>query len=152
MKLNAALAKTLLMAASIGMVVPIAAQTTARPAKPNAANAKAGIEEEEEGKIEGLAIARPDGRWLGLTMDGLRFKLTFYDQKKKPEPVDAVRATARWRPPTRNQEFIVLNPGGDGTALFSTRPIDKPWNFRIYFTLIGADDQVLESHVVDYKE
>ena len=150
MKLNAALAKTLLMAASIGMVVPVVAQAP-KPARPGAANTKSATDEEEEGKVEGLAIARPDGRWLGLTMDGLRFKLTFYDKKKKPEPVDAVRATARYRPPTRRQEFVVLHPDGDGTALLSVRPVEKPWAFRIYFTLVGADDQVIESHVVDFN-
>jgi len=146
MKLNAALAKSVLMAASIGLVVPVLAQTPRpRPSAPKQGPAA----EEEEGVVVGIAIARPDGRWLGLTMEGLSLRLTFYDAKKKPEPVDVRRGGVRWKPPTIPEfERAVLNPAPDGVSLVANRPIRKPWVFTVSLVLVGDNDEVVESYQV----
>lgn len=145
MKLNAALARSVLMAASIGLVVPVRAQPSPRPAAP-----KQGLAgEEEEGVVAGIAIARPGGRWLGVTMEGLNLRLTFYNAKKQPEPVDVRRGGVRWKPPTIPEfERAVLNPAPDGVSLLANRPIRKPWVFTVSVVLVGDNDEVVESYQV----
>lgn len=143
MKLNTALAKSLLMAASVGMVVPLMAQTPA-PSEP------AG--EEAEVQLPGSVIARANGGFLSLTLDGIHFKLSFYDAKKQPVAPDAVRATTRWDPVNKTGQMrSVLNPADDGSSLRGTVPVRPPYVFKVYLTLIGADGEALESHVVDFR-
>jgi len=153
MKLNAALAKTLLMAASIGMVVPVVADTPARgkadKAKPAPAPAPA---DPAEPTIPGVVIARPKGGFLGLQIVDGNFKLSFYDEKKKPIAVDVDRATARWSPKYKpTDEHKVLVKSDDGLALVSPN-IRPPYNFKLFLTLLSADDQIVESHTVDVRE
>jgi hypothetical protein len=158
MKPNAALAKSLLMAASIGIVVPLCAQTapkksapTAGPSKPAPAPA-APAAEEPEPQLPGSVIARPSGGFLSLTVEGLNFKLSFYDAKKKPLAADAVRAIARWDPVNKTGEVrSVLNPTDEGTALMGNVPVRPPYVFKVFLTLLGPDGKALESHVVDFK-
>jgi hypothetical protein len=157
MKPNAALAKSLLMAASIGTVVPLCAQTAPKNPAPNAGVAKpapapAPVTEEEEPKLPGSVIARPGGGFLSLTVEGIHFKLSFYDAKKKPVAADAVRATTRWDPVNKTGEVrSVLNPSGEGTALIGNVAVRPPYVFKVYMTLIGPDEKVIESHVVDFR-
>ncbi len=151
MKLNAALAKSVLLAASIGMVVPVLAQVPVRanPPRPFAA----GGEEEEEGEVKGIALARPDGTWLGLTMDGLNLRLTFYNAKKNPTAPDIARATARWnRPTVATPERAVLNPSGDGFSLTGNRVVRKPWTFVVFLSLVDDKDEVVESYQVQLAD
>lgn len=152
MKLNAALAKSLLMAASIGIVVPLVAQTSPKKDAPNANPAPAPeVAEEAEPQLPGSVIARPGGGFLSLTVEGLHFKLSFYDEKKKPVDADAIRALARWDPPRGGQERSVLNPSGDGKSLAGNVQVRPPYVFKVFITVIGADDKVLESHAVDFR-
>jgi hypothetical protein len=151
MKINAALARTLLMAASIGMVVPLRAQTTpkTKPAPapkqqtpPAAADAKKKAPDkgkaapapettEPEPVIAGSTITRADGTFLGLSLEGGNFKLSFYDAKKKPVQANVARAAARWDPvTTAGQERVVLNPIGDGTALSGPKQVRPPLCLR----------------------
>jgi len=162
MKINAALAKSLLMAASIGMVVPVIAQTAPKkdapkpgPSKPGSAKpapAPAAPVEEAEPVIPGTVITRADGGFLSLTVEGLHFKLSFYDAKKKPVAADAVRAIARWDPVNKAGEVrSILNPTDEGKALKGNVAVRPPYVFKVYLSLIGAEDKVLESHVVDFR-
>ena len=146
MNLNTAVAKSLLMAASIGMVVPLMAQTAPKP-KPEATKKE---QAEPEPKIEGITIARKDGRFLGLTVEGVQFKLRFYDAKKKPETADAARASARWSPiNVKAEQRAVLNPADGGKALVSPGVVRPPLTFRVFFTLFSASDEVIETFVVE---
>lgn len=103
------------------------------------------------GTIEGVTIERANGTFLGLTLEDHKFKLSFYDEKKKPMPVDVARATARWDPKNKSGlERTVLNPGADGMALDAPKFVRPPYNFKIYLLLIkegeGAED---ESYIVE---
>lgn len=144
MKFNAALAKSVLMAASIGLVIPVLAQTRAR-----APGAKQGPTEEEEGVIEGVSIQRPDGRWLGLSMVGTSFKLSFYDDKKKPVAADRPNGSIRWIPAGRSPERGVLIRSRDGLSLVGNRPVKKPWVFKVFLTLLDDTGQAAETYSVD---
>lgn len=115
--------------------------------------AQAAAAEEAPPEVEGIEITRPDGRFLGLTMDGLNLRLTFYDADKKPERVDVVRGTARWKPPTGGGfERAVLNPADDGVSLRGNQVIRKPWIFTVQLALVDASGEVVETHQVELTE
>ena len=135
----------------------VQAQTTkpAAPAKGTPAAKKAQAKEEEEGKIEGLALNRPNKHFLGLTLSDGKYKLTFYDKKKKPEKVDVTRALARWpnlHGPGDNR--AVLNPAGDGTFLLGSQFVRPPHAFKLFLTLVrgeGDTAETVETYTVDFR-
>jgi hypothetical protein len=149
MKLNTAVAKSLLMAASIGMIVPLAAQTPPKPKTTKPAPAPA----EEEIKIEGLEITRANGTFLGLTVEGPRLVLKFYGKDKKPAPIDVARAAARWDPLNKTgDERSIMNPNEANTALISTPVVKPPLVFKVYLTLLDADGKAVESIIADLRQ
>ncbi|MBI2514026.1 MAG: hypothetical protein HYV96_18800 [Opitutae bacterium] len=144
----------LLVILALGFV-QLSAQT-ARPAAPGKADAK----KDAEPKIDGITIARPNGKFLGLALEGGTFKLSFYDEKKKPARPDVMRAAARWNPNYKQgSERVVLNPSADGKALVGTKPVRPPYAFKLYLTLLApastpgseSGEQATESYVVDFR-
>jgi hypothetical protein len=134
------------MAASVGMVVPLAAQTYPKPAKPAPA-------QEEPAKIEGLTIARKNGGFIGLNVVGSTYVMKFYDADKKPVDADVSRALARWQPSNIKADLrAVLNPAGDGKSLISPGLVRPPLNFTVYITLFDAQENVIENVVANLRE
>jgi hypothetical protein len=159
MKPNACWMKALLVAVSLGAAIPLVAQKapasgTTKPGAGKGATAAPGAKTEPEPKIEGIVLNRPKGGYLGLTLDGGCFKLSFYDAKKKPAKVDVARATARW--PVRykaGDEHTVLLPAGAGTALTSAYHVRPPYAFKLYLSLFAASgDNAVESYVIDFRQ
>ncbi len=107
------------------------------------------------GVIEGTTPARADGHFLGLKLDGGKYKLTFYDKKKKPEKVDVTRATARWpnmHGPGDNR--TILNVAGDGTFLMGAQFVRGPHSFKLFITLLrgeGNEATAVENYTVDFR-
>lgn len=133
---------------------PAAKATPAKPAPGKAAPAKPEAKKEEElPKIPGTVIVRPNGTKLGLEVVGGNFKLTFYDKKHKPMPLDVTRATARWpNPRSPGDNRTVLN--GSGTSLVGARPVVPPFNFKVYLTLLqgdGDEAKAVENYTVPFK-
>lgn len=151
MKFNSALTKSLLMAASIGMIVPSAAQTLPKPATP--AKPSTVPTEEEPAKIDGLEIARKAGGFIGVEIEGVRLVVKFYDADKKPIEANVARAAARWNPVNKTGEVrSVLNLAGDGKSLVSTPVLQPPHVFNVYLTLIAEDGTAVETFVVNLRE
>jgi len=104
-------------------------------------------------KIEGLVIARPDGRFLGLTLAEGKFKLRFYGKDRKPAQPDVLRAVARWpniHGPGQNRS--VLTPSGDGSFLLGAQFVRPPLTFKLFLTLITAEGvEPTESYSVDFR-
>lgn len=155
MKLNAALVKTLLMAASIGMIVPVTAQTPAKPKQDKGKSPEApkpAEKTEPEPVIAGIAIPRDKGGFLGIAISNGGFKLSFYDQKKKPIAPDVARAALHWKPNYKiGEEREVLNATGDGLSLSSPRTVRPPLTFKLFITLLSDSDQAVESYTVDFR-
>jgi hypothetical protein len=146
---------------------PAAAVTTkipvAKPDEPKAAPTKPGVttkapakkeeKKEEEPVIPGANIARPNGTWLGLEVVNGNFKLSFYDEKKKPLAVDVTRATARWpNPRAPGDNRTVLNVSG--TALVGAKPVIPPFNFTVFLTLLkgeGDEAKAVETYQVPFR-
>lgn len=155
MKINAAFLKSLLLVTPLVFALPLSAKpqgkTTPAPAAKEEAKAEG---EEAEPTIPGYSMARRNasGGFIGLTMDGNGFKLSFYDAKKKPAPCDVARATARWRTNYKtSEEFKTLLPSGDGMTLVSS-DVKPPYNFKLVFlNLLSEDGTVLESYSFAFR-
>lgn len=113
-----------------------------------------------EAKVEGITVARPNGTFLGISLEGGTFKLSFYDKDKKKARPDVPRAAARWNPSNKpGSERIILNPSADGQALVGNKPVRPPYVFKLYLTLLnptpgpgsGDGEQATESYVVDFR-
>ena len=116
---------------------------------------KPGVKKEEPmGKIEGTELVRPNGLYLGLTLVDGKFKLTFYNKKKKPTNVDVTRGLARWanvHGPGDNR--AVLNSDG-AHSLVGAQFVRPPYVFKIFLTLLQGDGdaaEVAESYVIDFR-
>jgi hypothetical protein len=149
----------LLLGLAAALPAQYAPMKPAYPAPPPAAPAAPAAKDGKDGKkddatppkIEGLALARSDGRWLGLEVDSSQhFVLHFYNKDKKPEKPDVARASARWQPIGKAGELrTVLNPSGN--ALAAPLFVSPPLKFTVYLTLLTADDKVVESLVADLR-
>lgn len=147
----------LLFLAVLGSATLVAQTAPRPPASKGAAPAKQETKKEEpkkdEPKIEGTVLNRPDGTFLGLTLQDGKYKLAFYDKEKKPMPVNVLRATARWpnlHGPGQNR--TVLNPAGDGTFLLGAQFVRGPHSFRLFLTLIAQENaEAGESYSFDFR-
>lgn len=124
--------------------------------KPAAGKEAPGAKKEEPmGVIPGTTLVRPNGHFLGLTLQDGKYKLTFYNAKKKPEKVDVARAVARWpnlHGPGDNR--TILNPAGDGTFLMGAQFVRGPHAFKLFITLLsGEGDEAagVENYTVDFR-
>lgn len=97
--------------------------------------------------IPGLTLTRGDGRFLGVEMQGVQMKVTFYDAKKKKVAADAVRISAHWRDVGKDRNTVLL-PGAP-EVLISPAVLRKPHDYRVTLVLMGPDDTVLETFHVN---
>jgi hypothetical protein len=146
--------KTLAAALALLIAVPIVQAQATKPSLPGKA-APAAKKDDEMGKIDGMTLNRANGTFLGLTLSEGKFKLTFYDKKKKPMKVDVTRATARWpnmHGPGDNR--TIMNPAGDGTYLMGTQFVRGPHAFKLFITLLqgeGSEAKSVENYTVDFR-
>jgi hypothetical protein len=146
--------KMLAVSLALLIAVPVMHAQATKPSLPGKA-APAAKKEEEMGKIEGMVLNRANGTFLGLTLEGGKYKLTFYDKKKKPMKVDVTRATARWpnmHGPGDNR--TILNVAGDGTSLMGAQFVRGPHAFKLYLTLLQGEGDAaksVESYTVDFR-
>jgi hypothetical protein len=148
--------KTLATCLVLLAVVPFMHGQAVKPSVPGkAAPAGKKAAEDEMGTIEGTVLNRPNGHFLGLTLQDGKYKLTFYDKMKKPEKVDVTRATARW--PNKHgpgDNRAILNPAGDGTFLMAAQFVRGPHSFKLFLTLLqgdGDEAKSVESYTVDFR-
>jgi len=108
---------------------------------------------EEEGTISGNPVARSKGGWLGVEVADRTFKITFYDEKKKPVPADVSSAVLRWSVHYQpNDERTQLVPTDDPSVLASSYAVKGPLAFKLRITLLTASkpDEV-ETYVIDFR-
>lgn len=142
---------TLLLCCALLAALPLTAQTA--PGRPGPKSPAAKTEGGEQAEIPGTVITRPDGTFLGLTLEDGKYKLAFYDKEKKPMPVNVLRATARWpnlHGPGQNR--TVLNRAGDGTYLLGSQFVRGPFAFRLFLTLITSETtDSAETYSLEFK-
>lgn len=141
-------------------LAPGAKKDAKADAKKNAGKAakpEAKKKEDEIGTVEGMAIPRGEG-FLGLQLIDGKFKLTFYNAKKKPVAPDVGRAALRWDPKYKvGIERAMLLPAG-AHALASEKFVRPPYNFKLTIVLLKDNAEVAEGAepggetiVVDFK-
>jgi hypothetical protein len=107
---------------------------------------------DEMGTIAGIPIQRASG-WLGLELVDNTFKLTFYNEKKKPVAADASSAVMRWAVKYQpNDERTLLTPAGS-SVLASSYVVKPPHAFQLHMTLLFADKpDASEPYLVDFSD
>ena len=147
MKPTGAVAKSLLMAASIGVTMPLTAlYSRAQSRPPTQTN-------EDESEIVGISVARADGTFLGFAVEDLALVMRFYDKDKKAIPADVARATVWWDPVNKAGKVrTVMNPAPDGLSLQSLPKLRPPYVYQVVVTVIDAQDKAGETYFVDLKD
>jgi hypothetical protein len=108
---------------------------------------------EKEGTISGTAVQRPQGGWLGVEVVDRTFRMTFYNDKKKPVAADATSAILRWPVHYQpNDERTELLPAGDPSVLASSYAVKGPLMFKLHIVLLteGKPDAA-ESYSIDFR-
>lgn len=152
MKTQVCLPKILLLTAVLGIA---GSWAVAAPAKPPAASpgpkttaTQAPATPAPEPKIPGFVIPRANGGFLSLQVVDGKFVLAFYGADKKPVAADVTHAAVRWivhYKPTN--ERTVLNVTEDGMTLTSSMYVRPPYLFRLYLSLLGANEgEEIESY------
>jgi hypothetical protein len=155
MTLHRSVAKSLLMAASIGIVMPLHA---AAPRGPRLAQAeelpkRKPKREDATPVVPGVIVQRKDGRHLALAVESNRFVLRFLDEDKRLTTTDATRAFVRWKAVgLTGEERSVLNAGDDGQSLRGNTVVQRPLRFKAFVTLLDGSGEVIESLTVDLRE
>jgi hypothetical protein len=127
----------LLLSAVCGFAAPAA------PAAPSA--------DDKEGTISGLPIKRPQGGWLGIEIKEGVFRLTFYNDKKKPVQADRSSAILRWPVHYQpNPERTQLVPSDDPAVFTSDYPVKPPHTFKLHIALLTDGSSEVESYVIDF--
>ena len=110
-------------------------------------------DDDKEGTITGMPIKRAGSGWLGLEIKDDCFRLTFYNDKKKPVPADRPAAVLHWPVHYQpNDERTELGAGDDPSVLTSSYPVKAPHTFKLYITLLISGSADVESYVVDFSE
>jgi hypothetical protein len=119
----------------------------AAPAAP-----KAPADDEKEGTITGLAIPRNQGGYIGVEIVGGSFKITFYNEKKKPVAADRSSAVLRWPVHYQpNNEHTELLATADPAVLSNSYPVRAPYAFhKLHIVLMNDGGADAESYDVDY--
>lgn len=134
----------LVLLVSLLATAAASAQTTPAPATPTPAAPapKSGKAEAPPEPIDGLEFPRANGGFLGIKLQGVQLKVTFYDKKKEKVAADAARISARWQD-NRPRKTVLLP--ADASTLLSPPVIKAPYSYRIFLVLVGADDRELET-------
>jgi hypothetical protein len=105
---------------------------------------------EKEGKILGYAVKRPQGGWIGLEIKDSNFRLTFYNDKKKPIPADRSSATLKWSVHYQpNPERTELLPTDNPAVLASAYSVRAPYLFKLHVTLLADGLPDPETYIID---
>jgi hypothetical protein len=105
---------------------------------------------EKEGKILGYAKMRPQGGWIGLEIKDSNFRLTFYNDKKKPVPADRSSAALRWSVHYQpNPERTELLPTDNPAVLASSYPVKAPYLFKVHVALLADGLPEPETYIFD---
>jgi hypothetical protein len=119
--------------------------------------------EESEGTISGMPIQRAQGGWLGIEIKDQCFRMTFYNDRKRPVRADVAGAVLWWPVQYQpNNERVELTGSDDPAVLSSTKAIRPPYTFKLHITLLtdtnssgsnpyGAAAPDPESYVVDFS-
>ncbi|MDX2186125.1 MAG: hypothetical protein SFV32_04260 [Opitutaceae bacterium] len=153
--LPVSITKSLLMAASIGIVVPVHAATGrySRLAQAEETPKRKPKREDTAPVVPGVIVPRKDGRFIALAVEDNRFVLRFLDEGRRQIEPGAVRASARWEAVgLSGEERAVLNPATDGLSLVGAPNVKRPYRFKVYLSLLDENGESIENFQVDMRQ
>jgi hypothetical protein len=109
--------------------------------------------DDKEGTVAGTPIKRAQGGWLGIEIKEGNFRLTFYNEKKKPVAADRTSAVFRWpvhyQPNDERTELVATdNPD----VLASPYPVKPPYSFILHIALLGGDQKDgVEGYTINFS-
>jgi hypothetical protein len=109
--------------------------------------------DDKEGTVAGTAIKREQGGWLGVEIKGGNFRLTFYNEKKKPVAADRTSAVFRWPVHYQpNDERTELVGTDNPDVLASPYPVKLPYSFILHIALLGGDQKDgVEGYTINFS-
>lgn len=113
--------------------------------------ARAAVEAEEP-TVTGIEVARGNGTFLGVALEGLSLVVRYYDEAKEQVQVEADRAAVWWNAPRSGRQRTVMTRDGDGMALRSPGLVRPPHVYIVSLTLLREDGSTIEHHLVDLKD
>jgi hypothetical protein len=117
-----------------------------------AASTQGTADDDKEGTIPGVTVARAQGGYLGVELKNSTFQITFYDAKKHPVAADRTSAILRWAVHYQpNDERTELVPTGDAAVLGNSYVVKPPYNIRLHVTLLGGGTEEPETYLVDFS-
>ncbi|MFT3829441.1 MAG: hypothetical protein QM691_07000 [Opitutaceae bacterium] len=149
------LSALLSLALGIGLATSVATaapKPATAPATPPAAQ-PAAAETLDEKNLAGILIARTNGGFINLKVDGGKFVMAFYDKDKKAVAPDVTQATVRYRKFKADQRFL-LSGGADGKTLASPLPVDRPYVFNTVRIVLfdKNEDTPAETYVKNFRQ
>jgi hypothetical protein len=108
--------------------------------------------DDKEGTIDGLPIKRAAAGWLGIEIKDNCFRMTFYNDKKKPVAADRDSAVLWWPVHYQpNDERTELTPTDNPAVFGSQYPVKAPHTFKLHITLMIPGSSDVETYVVDFS-
>jgi hypothetical protein len=109
--------------------------------------------DDKEGTITGIPIKRAAAGWLGIEIKDNCFRMTFYDDKKKPVAADRDSAVLWWPVHYQpNDERTELTSSDNPAVLSSPYTVKAPHTFKLHITLLIPGSTDVETYVVDFSE
>jgi hypothetical protein len=101
----------------------------------------------------GINLARDDGGWINVVVDGSAFVLTFFNEQKVPVMADVHHGLVRYAYAGKPRDRTVLTRSEQGRTLVSPSNVRGPWLFRVHLALYdeGPDD-LTETYAFSYSQ
>lgn len=124
---------------------------------PTSAAKDAGPKQKAPGKIKGVPVKRDGGGFLGVEIVDGTFRISFYDEHKKPIVPDVSSIALRWPVQYQpNDEHASLFPDASGKYMTSEKIVRPPYSFKLYITLLKAtspdEGPSAKTYVIDFRQ
>lgn len=118
-----------------------------------AATAAPAAKPEPELPKTGMNLARDDGGWINVEVQGVAFVVSFYNAKKEPVPADVRHGLVRYVYVGKPRDRSVLTLTAGGMKLTSPSDVKPPHVFRVHLALFNKDpDDLAETFAFFYGQ
>ena len=120
-------------------------------AEPAGDEARKPSPEEIIAQLDGFVLARTEGGWIQVKMNGMSLAVAFYNEKAEATALDVEWVLARFIFPGRQEQRRVLIPMDDANVLSHGQPFRPPHVFKVLLSFFrGESSEAVESYTIDY--
>ncbi len=100
----------------------------------------------------GMNLARDDGGWINVEVQGVSFVVSFYNARMEPVLADVHHGLVRYAYIAKSRDRSVLTLTDDGMKLTSPSDVKPPHVFRVHLALFNQDpDDLAETFAFSYN-